>query len=393
MADYLLKESLDRMCEAQVEAVKCTYELSRHMTVSVTGTGQVSFKCIPDKDFMKPTEVSLSAKAWNAYVSDARSGIQKCLQTLEEKTWEYYPNSKFVRVTHGIYGTQIALLTINRKGTELRKYSIYLTEEEWSALDRCTDDLCASLKMMQKQHLKNGKEEISVYKWKFSPDVPSDDVPDCNNYYYVDEHAREKGMELAITWTSQLGCPQVIKEVRPPPDPLKFYMMVFFTLLYKCCVKFNEVICTGCKDNEPGHHPSHRHYNGCKAYARCVIQDYLGKAKQAVSQKCVNEVFFRCWKFLNLNMVDVDKLWKAMEVMMFEDEFLRIKLAYIKDNVKSCPETLLISDYIKDVDVTKWVNGVADAHSDVGVDEPDTKKLHLGPDSDEEYEAHIAENM
>lgn len=380
------------MCEAQVNQVKdCPFTLSKHMNVEVSGTGQVVFVCIPDRDFMTPTRVSLTGKAWNAFVKEARATVNKLLQEKKENIWEYHPNSKYVRVSRNDYGSSlVSLLTINRRGAEMRQYSIYLNEQEWYALDKCADKITELLQKMHRQHVVQANCEILTYKWKFAPTVEVEYPPVCEDNYYTEDHAKERGMEVTVTETIPLGQMEIITELLPAPDPMKFYLMVYLTLLYKCCEKLNVINCQACANDEVGKHPSHREYTGCMAYGRSVVRDYLPSARKLLKKKHVGEIFLKCWKFLKLGNVNVDKIWNNIMILIPEDDktdYVQSKVTNLRSNYRNIPECMLVNDYIRDYQLMEWLNKnnrdcLYDASDSSSENSP--KKLKLDVDSDDD---------
>lgn len=378
------------MSEAHVKEVEQQFfTLSKHMKVEVSGTGQIVFVCVPEKDFMSPIKVSLSGKAWNSLMKDARANINQLLEDGGENIWEYHPNSKYVRVCNNGYGAQVSLLTINRKGFEMRQYSVYMNEQEWCALDRYAEEITDLLHKMHRQNIGvQVNQQMVVYKWKFPPNLKEGTAPPvCKDIYYTEEHAREKGMEIGASSTEPLGAVQVINELMTPVDPMKFYLMVYLTLLYRCCDKLNILNCEGCKDDEAGHHPSHKHFNGCKAYGRLVVEDYLPIAKKCLKKIYVDKVFHQCWKYLKLGSVDVDKLWKHLFIIVPEDdktEYLKCKVTHIQKHNRDIAECLFVQNYIIDSELMKWVN-VQDCKSDSSdSSQGSVKKLKLYIDSDDD---------
>lgn len=391
------------MCEAQVEQVRTTFELSNIMTVSTSPTGQVIFKITPEKEYMKPHEVALSRQAWTSFMKNARSHVQRMVvhnkylmegQEPKEDIWEYHPNSKYVRVSRSMYGgggSLISLLTMNRRGTELKKFCVYMNQQEWEALDMCADELTANIKNVQPKSSSSYLSDINylpVYRWKFVPTLQEKDVPVCIHNYYKEEHCKEKGMEVSLLCTVPLGTMEIVKDRALAWDPLKFYMMVYFSLLYRCCAKINSMNCSGCQKDEPKDHPSHRNFNGCQAFGRQVVQDYLKPARAGVCKAVLDQVFFRCWKFFKLVIVDVDTMWKNMSIIFPEEDekcdYIERRVVHVKDNYNLNPELLLINDYIKDDDLEECLVNYVCVSLDPSESEEGpspSKKINLSIDS------------
>ena len=388
------------MCEAQLAVLKKRYPLSDQISVRISNTAQVIFTCSPEQDFMAPTEVSFSCTAWKGLVNEVAE-IEYWLtevKNLDEKkkTWMFHPNTKFVRVSCSEYGNlMVSFMTINRRGSEMKQYSVYLKKEEWDALKLCMEDITESLKAMYMVKSSNHVKEMKTFVWKFMPLESQEEgqievmPPECKTAYFTEEHAVENGLQAEMDFKWPLGKMVILTDMKPPMDPMSFYLKVYFTILYHCCAVLNCMNCPGCKSNDSLGSSSHRTFHGCKVFGRCIVGDNLIAAKKGIYKDLVNQVFLRCWKVLKLSMLDVDKYWANVQIMLPEEvnEYLLARVNHVKDNKAILPEYLLINDHVNYMEIKSAMyphRHVEDVSSDEDIadNEEDFSSKKLKLDSD-----------
>lgn len=391
------------MCEAQLEVLKRKFVLSEHLSVRISNTPQIIFTCTPEKKFMVETEVSLSGPAWKALCTEVDE-VNRWLnevKDLEEKemVWMFHPMTKFLRVTYSDYGSMVSLLTMNRRGQEMKQHCVYLKLEEWEALTKAMSDITDSLNTMHMVKNSNTVKEMKTFRWMFLPPVDLEEgevavtPPTCKTSYLAEQHAAEAGMQAEMDCKWPLGKMVVKTEMKPPLEPMNFYLMVYFTILYHCCAVVNSLNCPGCKYNHSMGSSTHRTFWGCKVFGRSLVGDNLQAAKLGMAKQLVNEVFLKCWKALKLSITDVDKLWDSVQVMIPKDdvnEYLLNRVNNIANNRLVIPEVLLINDHIIIQKIKtamyphRHVEEESDVDSDVESSPKKKKKLILSPDSDKD---------
>lgn len=399
--DWKQKDLELKMCQAQVDVLKKKFILSEHNSVRISNNAQIIFTCTPEQDFMVPTEVSISGPAWRALCNEVKVVNKSLIEVkdLEEKktVWMFHPQTKFLRVSYSEYGSMVSVLTMNRRGQEMKQHSIYLKEEEWEALTKCMTDITEALNTMYMVKSSNSVKEMKTYRWKFLPPEHLEDgliagkPPVCKTAYFCEEHAVESGMQAEMDFREPLGKMVVQTEMQPPLDPMNFYLMVYFTMLYHCCAMLNSLNCPGCKSNHSMGATSHRTFHGCKAFGRCVVGDNLISARVGISKYLVNDIFLKCWKVLKLSVPDIDKMWENVNIMLPKNhvnDYLMCRVNNIADNQSVIPECLLINDNIEIEKIRSAMyphrNVEEESDSDSGDPPPLMKKLKLSPDSDTE---------
>lgn len=397
-----LKDKFEQltMCEAQLEVLKKKYPLSDTISVSINKHAQIVFTITPEQDFMVPTEISISGPAWRALcnqVDKVKYWIVevKNLKDKKEMVWMFHPFTKFVRVSYNDFGTMVSVLTMTRRGQEIKPHCIYLKQEEWEALTQCMGDISDSLNSMLNFKSTKTVKEMKTYKWKLLPtedlqEEPFDPLPECKIAYLVEEHAAESGMQAQMDhkWAAEKMV--VETEMKPPMEPMNLYMMVYFTILYHGCKVMNTLNCPGCRSGHPMGASTHRTFYGCKVFGRCLVGDNLKAVKLGITKDLVNDVFLKCWQALKLSMVEVDKLWENLLVLLPKDDvndYLVSRVNHIGDNRLVIPEVLLIDDHVDKPQIKsamyphRHVEEESDSDSD-SVLSP--KRLKLNPDSDGE---------
>lgn len=350
------------MSQASLEEVNKKFILSPRLYVQVNHYGQVQILFKPKEDFLEPGGITLSSKAWLSFLSHGREKVNKCLKSGGEVVFTYHPKTKCLRVRNDKQrGKQVSFLTYSRAGEEYKAECITLNEEEWGELDLIVPQINWCFEQMRRgQGEESAKTYLMRYRWQFSPLNEGDAVPRAYIQYLTEKHAREKGQEIKDQNADTLGPMTIYKDVTEPLNPVEFLLKVYLAVLYRGVDIFIHNICPGCINKEPPAHAMHRSLNGCQHPGRHPVKDFLPVVKHNIPSSMFIEVFQKCWKALQLPIVDcVSDLDKILLVIDDDMDFLKRKVFSIKTQMDVCPECMFIQDHVCDEAILDMLKPVA----------------------------------
>lgn len=351
------------MCaQAQLQDKRGLISLSPCHTVTVNNAAQIEFVCTSTNPKQAPLVVTLSAIAWKKLQGPVKDKINQHLQdkTVMEE-FPYHPRSKFVSVKHMEFGSQVALLTYGRKGFLQHENSIYLNDKEWHALEQNMNQLNEWMDAVFTAHeeerqrkktptnevsTSRGPSKVTVYQWKYAGFEEGAPPPQCDFYYFTKDHAQEKAEDVANTLREPLGELSIVESSRDAPQALSFFMLLYFSILYKGTTIFNQLMCPGCRSGMKMTDNLHLSYQGCKCFGRDAVKDYLSAVKKIIPDDFYKDVFYKCWSRLNLPAVNATHLLETLQTVLSSKVlvYLEERVEDISVDYPDMPECLLIRD-------------------------------------------------
>ena len=207
---------------------------------------------------------------------------------------------------------------------------------------------------------------------------------------YLDEnYAMKYGMQTAADCDLDIEEVQIIADWLPVPQELAFLRKVYLIMMYKACKYCMHAHCYGCQDWLSEDDPMHvEPDSGCQAKERDVVSEYIVETKEYVDDSIIKNVFLKCWKKLELGVVNVDNLLNQIHMLYDEENGISIIELVLKKlgNIKQDPEAMFIEDKLIDMNFREHVETfIPDLQ---GLSPIKNSKrpfnMDLGPDSDEE---------
>lgn len=337
--------------------------LSKHHTVTVNNEGQIEFVCTSSNPGGKKTVVTLSTVAWPKLVAE-RAKVNEYLQTKTDQEWEYH-RSKHLRVLHLDFGVQIGLLTYGRKYL-CHDYSIYLNEKEWYTLEENMEKLSGWMKYVigrKQEEKKKGeadpRQAVTTYQWRYAPAEEGASTPTCEFFYLSPDHAKDKAEEVANSLREPLGELTIVEVLRAKPHPLSFFMLLYFTILYRGTELMNQLMCPGCKAGTPPTDTLHQSLRGCNCYGRDVVKDYVGVVRDSIPQHYYKDTFNKCWSHLKLPALDATHLLETLQTVLSKKILLYLeeRCEDIKQDQNEMPECLLVNDMMDMATLNMFLQG------------------------------------
>ena len=335
------------MAQATVNKEMDIKKLSEVASVTVTKQGDVKFMVIPKEEFLLETEVVFTRRNWISFVTVGRPKILQAIRDKKDVKFLYHGNSKVAIVVHRDNGSyQVHLMTYSAKGSPRRDLCVYLTQEEYEALENHIPDINHAIELITLSTSSNKKPLLLCsYKWKIILKNEHAVVPLCSVSYLDENHAMKCGMQTAADCDLDVDEVQIIADWLPVPQELAFLRKVYLIVMYKACKYCMHAHCNACKEWLSEDDPLHEEPNfGCQAKERNVISGYISEAKEYVDDAIVKNVFLNCWKKLELGFVNVDHLLNQIHMLYDEENGTSIIELVLKSmgNIKQDPEAMFI---------------------------------------------------
>ena len=285
---------------------------------------------------------------------------------------------------------QVHLMTYSAKESPRRDLCVYLTQEEYEALEKHIPDINHAIELITLSTSSNKKPLLLCsYKWKIIPKNEHAVVPLCSVSYLDENHAIKCGMQTAADCDLDVDEVQIIADWLPVPQELAFLRKVYLIMMYKACKYCIRAHCNACKEWLSEDDPLHEEPNfGCLAKERNVISEYIYEAKEYVHDAIVENV--NLWKKLELGFVNVDHLFNQIHMLYDEENGTSIIELVLKSmgNIKQDPEAMFIEDKLIEIKYREHVESFIPDIQDLSPIQ-DKKRpfgMDLGPNSGEEGE-------
>ena len=337
------------MAQATVNKEMDIKKLSEVASVTVTKQGDVKFMVIPKEEVLLETEVVFTRRNWISFVTVGRPKILQAICEKKDAKFLYHRNSKVAIVVHRDIGSyQVHLMTYSAKGSPRRDLCVYLTQEEYEALESHIPDINHAIEITTPSTSSNKKPLLLCsYEWKIIPKNEHVVVP-LHSVSYLDEnHAMKYGMQTAADCDLDIEEVQIIADWLPVPQELAFLRKVYLIMIYKACKYCMHAHCYGCQDWLREDDPMHEEPDlGCQAKERDVLSKYIVEAKEYVDDAIIKNVFLSCWKKLELGFVNVDNLLNQIQMLYDEENGTSIIELVLKKmgNIEQDPEAMFIED-------------------------------------------------
>ena len=121
----------------------------------------------------------------------------------------------------------IKFMTYSAKGSPRRDLCVYLTQEEYEALENHIPDINHAIETITPSTSSNKKPLLLCsYKWKIIPKNEHAVVPLCSVSYLDENHAMKCGMQTAADCDLDVDEVQIIADWLPVPQELAFLRKV-----------------------------------------------------------------------------------------------------------------------------------------------------------------------
>ena len=288
---------------------------------------------------------------------------------------------------------QVHFMTYSAKGSPRRDLCVYLTQEEYEALENHIPDINHAIELIIPGTSSNKTPLLLCsYKWKIIPKNEHAVVPLCSVSYLDENHAMKCGKQTAADCDLDVDEVQIIADWLPVPQELAFLRKVYLIMMYKACKYCMHAHCNACKEWLSEDDPLHEEPNlGCQAKERNVISKHISEAKEYVDDAIVKNVFLNCWKKLELGFVNVDHLLNQIHMLYDEENGTSIIELVLKSmgNIKQDPEAMFIEDKLIEMKYREHVESFIPDIQDLSSIQDKKKRpfgMDLGPNSEEEEE-------
>ena len=138
-----------KMAQATVNKEMDIKKLSEVASVTVTKQGDVKFMVIPKEEVLLETEVVFTRRNWISFVTVGRPKILQAIHDKKNVKFLYHENSKVAIVVHRDNGSyQVHLMTYSANGSLRRDLCVYLTQEEYEALENHIPDINHAIELI-----------------------------------------------------------------------------------------------------------------------------------------------------------------------------------------------------------------------------------------------------
>ena len=324
------------------------HKLSKSMGVVVTDNGQVQFMTTPEKEVIKPSVVVLSGRAWANFMEKGIRKVSECICQQREDEWMYHPRTKVLSVTANNSGDwSVAFQTYTLKGALMKDLTFVLDEKEWEELDKKADKITEELDAVKDKLGVKDRQKIT----KYQPSFNAESGIRCREWYFLREHAMDKGTDLCEEFQPDCSDFEVETSLKSKPDPLAFVRLFYVILIYRVGYLINSWMCTGCYGGRKRAAGSHLDFHGCQYIKRKVFEDYYDRIKVVMENRRVVPVWRRCWELLRLSVPqDSDTLLKDAKEVWNNKAALLDTMNGITHSIDDMPETLLVEEAADDVD-------------------------------------------
>ena len=308
------------MAQATVNKEMDIKKLSEVASVTVAKQGDVKFMVIPKEEVLLETEVVFTRRNWISLVTVGRPKILQAICDKKDVKILYHGNSKVAIVVHRDNGSyQVHFMTYSAKESPRRDLCVYLTQEEYEALENHIPDINHTIELTTPSTSTNKNPFLLCsYKWKIIPKNEHVVVPLCSVSYLDENHAMKCGMKTAADCDLDVEEVQIIADWLPVPQKLAFLRKVYLVMMYKACKYCIHAHCYACQEWMSEDDPLHEELNlGCQAKERNVKSEYVVEAKEYVDDAIIKNVFLSCWK--KLGFVNVDHLLNQIH-MLYDEE-------------------------------------------------------------------------
>lgn len=310
VVDLMIEELCAKMAQATLKDYVFSHNISEVMKVTVVKTGDVVIMTEPEDSLLSGSEMKISRPAWNKFMTHARPKMRKALADRQTDEINYYPRTnKTAKALKSQTGHMyIELASHTQKG--YMNGSINLSENEFTELDTVAIHVTAAL-MELSPHA--SKSILQVFRWRLVPKEGYDGpVPYCNEVYYTVEHAKRRGLMVALTNNVDIKLVDVEPEFTDLPNGMRFVKAVYSLVMFRACEWMAYYGCPACQQSIHITDDRHTSPEGCLAEKSDKIADHIDTCAQVVSLDFVKRVFFHCWRIMELDVIQIDELLRDL---------------------------------------------------------------------------------
>ncbi len=260
----------------------------------------------------------------------------------------------------------------------MKDHSIYMTEDEWTELDKNIERINADLDKCYEDRGSFNRPHMTVYKWKFPQDPEGETVPKCEEVYYTKEHALVQGAKCSNECSKlDLDPAELESSIQQPLKPLKFMALVMFSVLVRAVQQIARMNCPACQSNKRKEHPDHMIRTGCRYFGRDISKAHYEQARLAADDKFLTEVFHNCWKKMKLPITDgAAHLSCIQDVLSYDSDedqhYMHCRMNTLAPIMDEDPGCMVIDDACKELKLAaRIVENVKINH----VKEDDTQEM------------------
>ena len=312
------------------------HPLSGETSVTVTPQGEVEFRMRSDGD-EKETLVHFNRYNWAKYVCVARPQVLGAIRDSEPLVCRYH-KSKSARVdfppSHDGIDYVVKLLTLNNKGTQRTELCVFLSSEEFQALEKVMDDLNEDMD----EAVPSGKKTmVKGYTWVVAAHEGKENLPvRGDRYFYLPSHAIQDSNRVEyrsgcqfhedVDWTS---------EWVQPPNPTSLLSKALAWILYERCFYLRHYLCPGCGDGKPAPEDDVLHSEtrrGCRRPGLELVRDHIAAATRVDYINAAKELVKTCCEYLKVEVLDMDKIMEEVYMLWDleeSDDHLRLAVSKV----------------------------------------------------------------
>ena len=184
-------------------------------------------------------------------------------------------------------------MTFTAKGSPKRDLCVYLTENEYEELEKLVPQIN---KFLDNAAPQTKKSFLTAYQWILVP-YEEADMEVCTKYYFLKEHARKQGTEVAYNAEVDVERVDIRTDYIPLPGAMNFLKKVYLAMLYRACQYVNNYLCTACQKHLPPH------------------DTHVLFVREMCPHDLIKKMFLACWKKLELPIVNVDSLLQDIHLL------------------------------------------------------------------------------
>ena len=352
---------------AQMEVYKDAFVLSPILSLRVAANTQIESIVTPVKKQVGISKVTISRAAWNSLHDFAIKRANELMGSDIEDTWMYHPKTKMITVSKKYMGWEILLETYTSRGNPLREHNINFSELEWAELMKNLTAINARICEIELQRKQNiNKTHMSTIQWKFTIEGKGH-TPKCQYWYYRKCDAR-KAASFQVR-----DCHDIEQELAARGLEFKHVLKVnvhsadFMRDLYSSLIghtlhSVQNLVYKGCAADLPLNKTVPFAEYGCMVKGRNILKDYWDVAMDVIQDILVAQVFYICWKKLNLHFTDGMAHLIDLKTMLKDKYRLTQEVAKMMEYIDEHPVSLMVLEAFWEIQISDKIKEVLKVH-------------------------------
>ena len=349
---------------AQVEVYQDVFVLSPILSLRVAANTQIEFIVTAVKKQMRISKVTINRAAWRSLHDFAIKRANELMESNIEDTWMYHPKTKMITVSKKYMGWEILPETYTSRGHPRREHNIYFSELEWAELMKnliAINARICEIELRRKQNT-NKKTHMSI-QWKFTTEgeghtpkchyrkcdarkAASFQVRDCHD---IEQELAARGLEFK----------HVLKVNVHPADFMRDH---YYSLIGHTPHSVQNLVRKGCAADLLLNKTVHFTEHGCIIKGRNILKDYWDVAMDVIQDILVVQVFYNCWKKLNLHFTDRMAHLIDLKTMLKDMYRLTQEVTKMMEYIDEHPVSLIVSEAFGEIQISDKIKEVLKVH-------------------------------